>query len=183
MASMLVPNAVKASLKKECLDSTSAVSSLGFSPSYSMCRPSAKSMTNATQWSHASIKDASIKDVAEWPINQPIIGVIASMVPKITPILKASVKRGFLRIAPLLIATEKASVDIEKASSRSAIGFMWFSLVEYRVHDIATPPTCSVDISMVSPTERCSHHGMWPSVLIRTLSQYESRLLPKECLD
>ena len=50
----------------------------------------------------------------------------------------------------------------------------------YRVHDISTRPTLGMDISMVSPTERCSHHGIWPIMLTRTLPSFGSRLLPKE---
>lgn len=33
---------------------------------------------------------------------------------------------------------------------------------------------------MVSPTERCSYHGVWPGMLIRTLPDTGSRLLPKD---
>ena len=50
----------------------------------------------------------------------------------------------------------------------------------YRVHDISTRPTLGMDISMVSPTERCSHHGIWPIMLTRTLPRYGSRLLPNK---
>ena len=54
IASILVPIAVRAVLKNDCLKGFSVSSSLGFRPSWIMCKPRAISRANAIQWSQAS---------------------------------------------------------------------------------------------------------------------------------
>src|SRR5713226_6329810 len=60
--------------------------------------------------------------LAARPADQPITGVIASTVPNITPVRRASPKLGRCRRAPLPRAAAKASDDMLKARSTIARG-------------------------------------------------------------
>jgi len=58
-------------------------------------------------------------------------------------------------------------------------GFTVYFQSGYRDNDATTRPTLGMDASLVSPTKRCSRHGMKPRMLTRTLkAQGPSRLLP-----
>ena len=61
--------------------------------------------------------------VAAWPISQPMIGVMASITPKIRPVRRASVRRGLCRLEPLPMAAANASVDMARARNMRETGF------------------------------------------------------------
>src|SRR5258705_13182588 len=84
-----------------------------------MCRPRITSSPKAIQWSQLWTKLE-----AACPMNQPMIGVMASTTPKMRPIRSASVIRGLCRLEPLPMAAANASVDMARASTITDMGFI-----------------------------------------------------------
>ena len=94
---------------------------------------------------------------------------MASMVPNNKPILSACESLGLSSVAPLPMAAANASVDIAKAMKSRVIRFMSNYPVGLIESTMIHTPNLRHGTSLVSPTERCSYHGMWPNMLIRTL--------------
>ncbi|KAG1080319.1 hypothetical protein G6F40_015931 [Rhizopus arrhizus] len=104
-------------------------------------------MPNAIQCSQSATNFA-----APEPSPQPITGVIASITPKITPVRRASGRRGLCRAAPLLMAAANASVDMANARTMRERAFMerGVQLGENGTDPSHRPASC--EKSVVSPS-------------------------------